>query len=182
MVLGESDRTVLVKTSSCGAAAYSSDMAKMGFSNLTSLVLSFITISNIIYNKQEHYDKVTARNRWNAEYDFVIVGGGTAGCVLAARLSEDPAVTVLLMEAGGSETVLSNTPGLSESLLGTMLDWKHLSISQNHSCQSMNNRQCLLSSGRVIGGTSSVNRMYYLRGNPTDFDNWENRLGMPIVS
>ncbi|KAF7494202.1 L-sorbose 1-dehydrogenase [Sarcoptes scabiei] len=58
------------------------------------------------------------------------------------------------------------------------MDWKILSVPQNNSCLAMNNRRCHLASGRVIGGTSSINRMYYLRGNPKDFDEWESKYGL----
>lgn len=152
-------------------------MTKLGFANITSLLFSFLSISNIIFNKQSSYDQLTNRNNWNAYYDYIIVGAGTSGSVLASRLSEDPEVTVLLLEAGTSETVASNTPGLSETLIGTIMDWKILSVPQNNSCLAMNNRRCHLASGRVIGGTSSINRMYYLRGNPKDFDEWESKYG-----
>lgn len=152
-------------------------MSRLGFGSLTSLVFSFITISNLIYNRQEQYDRITARSRWNDQYDYIIVGGGTAGSVLASRLSEDASISVLLIEAGGSETVSSNTPALADTLLGSMVDWKFTSIPQDHSCLAMNDRQCLLSAGRVIGGTSAINRMYYLRSNPSDFDHWGNKLG-----
>lgn len=99
--------------------------------------------------------------------------------VLASRLSEDESLTVLLLEAGGSETVSSNTPGMQDTLPGSMMDWKIHSVPQNHSCQAMNDQKCLLSAGRVIGGTSSINRMYYLRGSPHDYDTFEQKYGMP---
>lgn len=153
-------------------------MARLGFTNITSLLFNFLTISNIIYNKQSFYDQLTTRNNWNAYYDYIIVGGGTAGSVLASRLSENAKISILLLEAGSSETVTSNTPGLSETLIGTVMDWKLLSIPQNHSCLAMNEQRCHLASGRVIGGTSSINRMYYLRGHPTDFDSWGEKFGL----
>ncbi|CAG2104764.1 unnamed protein product, partial [Medioppia subpectinata] len=121
--------------------------------------------------------EISARNEWKTFYDYIVIGAGTAGSVVAARLSEDPKVSVLLIEAGGSETVVSNTPALSDSLLNTVMDWKFMSTPQNQSCLSMNGQMCVLSSGRVIGGTSAINRMTYLRGNPLDFDNWE-KLGV----
>ncbi|XP_054166056.1 glucose dehydrogenase [FAD, quinone]-like [Oppia nitens] len=145
----------------------------MRLSDVRTFVFSIFTYSSIIYYKQKSYDKISARNEWKTFYDYIIVGAGTSGSVVAARLSEDPKVTVLLIEAGGSETVVSNTPGLSDSLLNTIMDWKFMSIPQNESCLSMNDHKCVLSSGRVVGGTSSINRMIYLRGNPIDFDNWE---------
>lgn len=152
-------------------------MARFYLTNLPNLLFNFITITNIIYNKQENYDKITTRNHWNSHYDYVIVGAGTSGCVLASKLSEDPTVSVLLLEAGASETVSSNTPGLSDALLGSLMDWKFISTVQNDSCLGMKDSQCMLSSGKVVGGTSSINRLYYFRGNPASFDNWESHFG-----
>jgi glucose dehydrogenase (acceptor) len=142
-------------------------------SDLTSLLFSILTYSSIIYYKQRSYDRLSARNEWKSYYDYIVVGAGSAGSTVAARLSEDPHITVLLIEAGGSETVMSNTPGLSDSLLNTLMDWRFVSTPQNMSCFGMKDQKCVLSSGRVIGGTSAINRMIYLRGNPLDFDNWE---------
>lgn len=146
----------------------------MGFllSDGTSLLVSMITFSSIIYYRQKCYDNLAFRNEWTSTYDYIIVGAGTAGATIAARLAEDPHVTILLLEAGGSETVVSNTPALSESLLGTIMDWKFESVPQNESCFALKEQKSLLPCGRVLGGTSAINRMIYLRGNPLDFDNW----------
>lgn len=145
----------------------------MRLSDVRTFLFSIFTYSSIIYYKQKSYDKMSARTEWKPFYDYIIVGAGSAGSVIAARLSEDPKISVLLIEAGTSETVVSNTPGLCDSLPNTVMDWKFVSSPQNHSCLAMKDQKCVLSSGRVIGGTSSINRMIYLRGNPLDFDNWE---------
>lgn len=89
---------------------------------------------------------------------------------------------MLLLEAGGSETVSSNTPGMADTLPGSMMDWKIHSVPQNNSCQAMNDQRCLLSAGKVIGGSSSINRMYYLRGSPHDYDIFEQKYGKLIYS
>ena len=145
----------------------------MRLSDVKTFFFSILTYSSIIYYKQKSYDKLSARTEWKPLYDYIIVGAGSAGSVIAARLSEDPKITVLLIEAGTSETVVSNTPGLCDTLLNTLMDWKFVSNAQNQSCLAMKDQKCVLSSGRVIGGTSAINRMIYLRGNPLDFDNWE---------
>ena len=148
----------------------------MRLSDIKSFFFSIVTYSSLIYYKQKSYDKMSARREWNAIYDYVVVGAGTAGSVVASRLSEDPKITVLLIEAGTSETVVSNTPGLSDSLLNSVMDWKFVSTPQKYSCLAMKDRKCVLSSGKVIGGTSAINRMIYLRGSPHDFDSWD-RMG-----
>jgi choline dehydrogenase-like flavoprotein len=102
-------------------------------------------------------------------YDYVIVGAGSAGCVLANRLSEDPDVTVLLIEAGGADTSeLIHMPAGWAGLLRTDKDWDHATGYEPH----CNNRRIFLPRGKVLGGSSSLNAMVYVRGNPLDYDEW----------
>jgi choline dehydrogenase len=102
-------------------------------------------------------------------YDYVIVGAGSAGCVLANRLSESPDVQVLLLEAGPPDTNENiHIPlGYLELLRGE-LDWGYESAPE-HECAD---RRVALPRGRVLGGSSSINAMIYIRGNPLDFDKW----------
>lgn len=108
----------------------------------------------------------------NAEYDFVIVGGGPAGCVLANRLSENPNWQVYLIEAGGLEGIVHQVPALAAFLQGTHSNWGYKSVPQKAACRGMNNNECALPRGKVLGGTSSINFMIYNRGNKRDFDRW----------
>jgi choline dehydrogenase len=102
-------------------------------------------------------------------FDYVIVGAGSAGCVVAARLSEDPAVRVLLLEAGGSDDdPRVRTPATFGALLNTRFDWAFRTVPQSE----LNHRQIGWPRGRGIGGTNSINYMMYVRGNPADFDHW----------
>jgi choline dehydrogenase len=102
-------------------------------------------------------------------YDYVIVGAGSAGCVLAARLSEDPDVSVLLLEAGPPDASQNiHVPLGYLKLAGTELDWNYFSAPE----PNCNRRRIPLPRGRVIGGSSSVNAMVYIRGNPRDYDGW----------
>lgn len=103
-------------------------------------------------------------------YDYVIVGGGAAGCVVAARLSEDPACRVLLLEAGGAARhPLIGIPG-ANVVTGTLahLNWSDLSEPN----PGLGGRQVYLGQGKVIGGGGSINGMMYLRGRPEDYDHW----------
>jgi choline dehydrogenase-like flavoprotein len=103
-------------------------------------------------------------------YDYVIVGAGSAGCVLAARLSEDPEVTVCLVEAGPPDSAQNiHIPVAFGKLFRTQLDWDYAT----HEEPSLDRRRIYLPRGRVLGGTSSINTMVYVRGNPLDFDEWE---------
>jgi choline dehydrogenase-like flavoprotein len=102
-------------------------------------------------------------------YDYVIVGAGSAGCVLAARLSEDPDVTVCLIEAGPADTAENiHVPVAFGRLFRTHLDWDY----STHEEPFLGRRRIYLPRGRVLGGTSSINTMVYVRGNPIDFDGW----------
>ena len=102
-------------------------------------------------------------------YDYVIVGAGSAGCVLANRLSEDPDVRVLLVEAGPPDTAdFIHIPAAFSALFRTQHDWDHMTGWE----PGANNRRIYLPRGRMLGGSSSLNAMIYIRGNPLDYDEW----------
>lgn len=106
-------------------------------------------------------------------YDFVIIGGGSAGAVLAARLSEIPNWNVLLLEAGDDESYLSELPLLFPTLQQSPVDWKFKTEQSNTYCLAMSNGQCNWPRGKVLGGSSVLNAMLYIRGNRKDYDAWE---------
>jgi choline dehydrogenase len=102
-------------------------------------------------------------------YDYVIVGAGSAGCVLAARLSEDPDVSVALLEAGGEDTQPEiHVPAAYPALFKSELDWDLLSERE----PGLDGRRLYLPRGRMLGGCSSINAMIYVRGNRLDYDAW----------
>ncbi len=102
-------------------------------------------------------------------YDYVIVGAGSAGCVLAARLSEDPEVRVAVVEAGGPDNAPEiSVPVAFPTLLKTKFDWDFSSEPE----AALGRRRLYLPRGKLLGGTSSINAMIYIRGNPADFDGW----------
>lgn len=101
--------------------------------------------------------------------DYIIVGAGSAGCVLANRLSEDPNCRVLLLEAGGEDAgVAIRTPARFAELQDSHYDWGDRTQAQS----AMQNRRIFLPQGKVIGGSSSINFMIYIRGNRCDYDHW----------
>ena len=101
--------------------------------------------------------------------DFVIVGGGSAGCVLAARLSEDPGVEVVLVEAGGAgDTDDIRIPGLARNLFLSEYDWAYFSEPE----KALKGRRVYQPRGRVLGGSSAINMMVYMRGSAADYDEW----------
>jgi choline dehydrogenase len=102
-------------------------------------------------------------------YDYVIVGAGSAGCVLANRLSEDPDVQVLVLEAGPPDTNENiHVPLGYLQLAGTSNDWGYFSAPE----EQCFNRRIPLPRGKVLGGSSSINAMIYIRGNARDYDDW----------
>jgi choline dehydrogenase-like flavoprotein len=102
-------------------------------------------------------------------FDYVVVGGGSAGCVVASRLSEDPDVRVALVEAGRSdESRLFELPALFALQLKTSFDWDFLTEPE----PALAGRRAYLPRGRVLGGTSSMNTMVYTRGGRSDYDCW----------
>lgn len=107
------------------------------------------------------------------EADYVILGGGSAGCVLAARLSEDPSCRVLLVEAGGDgRGLLVDTPAALVAMLPTRLNnWGFQTVPQ----AGLDGRRGYQPRGRTLGGSSAINAMVYMRGHPSDYDGWAAR-------
>lgn len=109
--------------------------------------------------------------RWTTERtaDYVILGAGTAGCVVAARLSEDPSAEVLLLEAGGTDRRPDvMIPGLSSALHRSSADWGFWTAPQ----EALGGRQVYCPRGKVLGGSGSTNTLIVMRGHPRDFDEW----------
>lgn len=101
-------------------------------------------------------------------YDFIVVGGGTAGCVVAARLSEGGDARVLLLEAGGREPLDAvAVPSAWTSLQGTSADWAGVSV-----VQAATGSRIPWPSGRGLGGSSTVNAMMFIRGHRSSYDAW----------
>jgi choline dehydrogenase-like flavoprotein len=107
-------------------------------------------------------------------FDYVIVGGGSAGCVLAARLSEDPAARVCLIEAGGKDShpLIHMPVGFAKMTTGP-LTWGLVTAPQKHA----NNREIPYAQARVLGGGSSINAEIFTRGHPSDYDRWAEQEG-----
>ena len=107
-------------------------------------------------------------------YDYIIVGAGSAGCVLAARLSVDPSISVLLLEAGPvDDAVEIHAPAALNRLFQTEHDWNYTTVPQHRAA----GRTIYWPRGKMLGGSSSMNAMVYIRGNRDDFQSWRDEHG-----
>ncbi len=113
---------------------------------------------------------------FDSAFDYVVVGGGSAGCVVASRLSEDPSVTVCLLEAGGEgRNLFIRTPlGFVAGMPRGINSWNYQTVPQ----AGFNGRRGFQPRGKALGGSSTINAMIYAHGHPSDFDTWA-QLGNP---
>ncbi|XP_012542669.2 glucose dehydrogenase [FAD, quinone] [Monomorium pharaonis] len=122
------------------------------------------------YMSQEISDTIP---QFGAVYDFIVVGAGTAGATIAARLSEIHQVKILLIEAGSNENLLMDIPLLVHMLqLSNDINWKYRTKSSDRYCLGMNNKRCNWPRGKVTGGSSVLNYMIATRGGAEDYDRW----------
>ncbi|XP_051164569.1 glucose dehydrogenase [FAD, quinone]-like [Leptopilina boulardi] len=141
-------------------------------------LLNTIIISLLFrYSSDDNYLKLPKLfHREPQEYDFIIVGAGSAGCVVANRLSENSEWKVLLLEEGKEEPLITGVPSYTTKLQKSKIDWNYHTQKDENACLIGNG--CAWPSGKVMGGSSSINIMQYVRGNKEDFNTWA-KLGNP---
>ncbi|KAK5642162.1 hypothetical protein RI129_008329 [Pyrocoelia pectoralis] len=105
-------------------------------------------------------------------FDYIVVGAGSAGAVIANRLTENATRNVLLLEAGEHATNFTNIPGAMPYICGLENNWSYKSTSQKTACLGLKNQQGPLHRGKGIGGSSMINALLYVRGHKRDYDNW----------
>ncbi|KAH8334908.1 hypothetical protein KR074_005830 [Drosophila pseudoananassae] len=116
--------------------------------------------------------RIPDTTRFLPEYDFIIIGAGSGGCVLANRLSEISYASVLLLEAGDQETFISDVPLTAALTQMTRYNWGYKADPTPNACQGLKGGVCNWPKGRGVGGTSLINFMLYTRGHRRDYDEW----------
>lgn len=147
---------------------------------LSSLSLRLLAVAFITAKRQLIHDRTASRVTWNQSYDFVVVGAGTAGCTVAARLSQDPNVTVLLLEAGGAQDAIYNDiPAMVDYVVGARpdLQWNYRNVPQERAGQQFPEGRIPEPRGKVIGGSSTHHGMIFNRGHPLIYDRWAHEFG-----
>ncbi|KAL7296389.1 hypothetical protein TKK_0010402 [Trichogramma kaykai] len=161
------------------------DTSKGCFENLfvNTCQASFLTLlafiaQNLSSSKDDPFLQRQINHRDSDTYDFIVVGAGSAGCVLANRLSEIEQWKILLLEAGEEELKVAEVPGLMSVLSKSSIDYDYkLQPESSELCQN-HPPACTEPRGKVMGGTSTINGQAYVRGSKHDYDNWE-KLGNP---
>ncbi|CAG2117137.1 unnamed protein product, partial [Medioppia subpectinata] len=138
------------------------------------MVLSWITAQ-----RQLIHDRTASRTQWDKSYDFIVVGAGAAGAVVANKLSECQSVRVLLLEAGGAQSATYNDiPGMvSKIYMDNVNEWKYYNEPHDYYGQQYAGGRVPDPRGKTLGGSTAHNTMYYNRGNRRDFDEWANTYG-----
>lgn len=124
--------------------------------------LMLAAISFYRYDRVDPESRPINQQNLYSEYDFIIVGGGSAGAVVANRLSEMKHWKILLLEAGPDENEISDVPSLAAYLQLSKLDWGYKTEPSTKSCLGMKNNRCNWPRGKVLGGSSVLNYMLYV--------------------
>ncbi|XP_076665164.1 glucose dehydrogenase [FAD, quinone] [Andrena cerasifolii] len=154
-----------------GLTTLLSTTSVLGFSLIPLLAIGLTVFR---YNQADPESHPTNARQLLRTYDFIVIGGGSAGAVVASRLSEVSNWTVLLLEAGGDENEISDVPLLAGYTQLSEFDWKYQTSPPTASayCLAMTGDRCNWPRGKVLGGSSVLNAMIYVRGNRRDYDNW----------
>ncbi|XP_054157692.1 L-sorbose 1-dehydrogenase-like [Oppia nitens] len=141
-----------------------------------SLSIQLMTVAAAL-SSLEYRHKFTARHQTpKAEYDYIVIGSGTAGATVAARLSELSNVEVLLLEAGGPGNMMFDAPALANLLIDGQWNWNYTNVKQSVGL-GLKNKVIPEHRGYALGGSSSISSLAYNRGNPRGYDAWANKYG-----
>ncbi|CAL7938259.1 unnamed protein product [Xylocopa violacea] len=140
-----------------------------GFSSYLSFVYLFDIYKQWIFNNINDFQL----------YDFIIIGAGTAGATLSTRLTKY-GYKILLLEAGGVAPPFLDIPLLAPLIQNTPYDWQYITVPQQNACKGLKNNQSKWAMGKILGGTSRLNYMLYVRGHPSDYD-WLSNSFLPVM-
>ncbi|XP_055384809.1 glucose dehydrogenase [FAD, quinone]-like [Condylostylus longicornis] len=139
---------------------------------IQTLISSYCNVSSP-ENWPQDYGSQVLENNIDLDFDFVVVGAGSAGSVVASRLSENPNNRVLVLEAGGDPPFESEIPYWFFLLQHSGYDWQYYTEPNEKSCQGQKTKTCYWPRGKLLGGSGAINAMISIRGNRKDFDKWE---------
>ncbi|XP_031786569.1 glucose dehydrogenase [FAD, quinone]-like [Nasonia vitripennis] len=141
-----------------------------------SSMLAFIALVTQYFGQSHVYINPYKENEeyiLSQTYDFIVVGAGSAGCVVANRLTEIGNWKVLLLEAGDEEPTVAHVPAFANFLRKSSADWKYETQPEPMACRAYENNVCPIPRGKVMGGSSTINGLIYMRGNKEDYNDWE---------
>uniref|UniRef100_A0A1B6MBY6 Glucose-methanol-choline oxidoreductase N-terminal domain-containing protein n=1 Tax=Graphocephala atropunctata TaxID=36148 RepID=A0A1B6MBY6_9HEMI len=153
--------------SSCTSSKRSSDIVDQLIDEVRASIEEAVDTLGNASDYPSHYEPSDGEG-----FDFIVVGAGSAGSVVANRLREVDGWRILLVEAGGDPTKTSEVPGLVGALQKTDIDWQYQTGQEENLFLGFENNRCALPRGKVLGGSSSINFMFYVRGNAKDYDAW----------
>lgn len=144
---------------------------------LPDLTAQLLAVSIIILQRTIRHNSINSKLPISPNYDFIVVGSGTSGSVVAGRLTENPNVSVLVLEAGGPQLITTDTPGHVRQQFGSEIDWGYRTTSQSPNAGNAFDGHVVIPRGRVVGGSHNMNFLVYSRGNRKDFDSWAHQFG-----
>ncbi|XP_060521919.1 glucose dehydrogenase [FAD, quinone]-like [Cylas formicarius] len=133
--------------------------------SLFALVIKYVHVLNDLYS-------YWAPEENSLIFDYIVVGGGSAGSIVARRLSDNKQNKVLVLEAGQDAFSILNVPCLGLLLQKTSYDWQHSTVPQYNACLALDNNESQWPMGKIVGGTGMFNNLIYVRGHREDFDEW----------